>query len=125
MPDLGFLLLIMVVAFSLACFLWGCTKVIIPNVRAMRGSGPLSKRGCSECVRHESVLWRLALLLTALTIGLWYAFGFMSGRVAAAVATLLVGLGWYARDLGMRRMLSSLQSGGFGPEHLRGPRDDR
>lgn len=100
-------------------FCAGCLSPILKYWRVLRGAGALDREEAGMAYGLSRLLWRAAVLFAAAAVWLWCGMDLLDLRVAAAIAITLLGLGWYARDLGVRRMLSSLAANGFGPEHLR------
>ena len=123
MVDVGKLLLWaaggVALVFIGAAFLVGMVGALRIQWRVLRGSGPLGKQEAHQAYGTSLVIWRSSLIVAIAALVAWQWQEWLSGRWTAAVVLVALGIGWYARDLGVRRMRSSLQMRGFGPNHLR------
>ena len=123
MVDVGKLLLWaaggVALVFIGAAFLVGMVGALRIQWRVLRGSGPLGKQEAHQAYGTSLLIWRSSLIVAIAALVAWQWQEWLSGRWTAAVVLVALGIGWYARDLGVRRMRSSLQMRGFGPNHLR------
>ena len=123
MADVGYLLLWaaggLALVFIGAAFLVGMVGALRIQWRVLRGSGPLGKQEAHQAYGTSLLMWRSSLVVAIAALVAWQWQEWLTDRWTAAVVLVTLGLGWYARDLGARRMHSSLQGGGCGPNHLR------
>ena len=105
-------------AFFVACFLWGFFRPMVRELKVLRGDGPLDAEEARMAYGASLLIWRACLLLAFGAVALWYSIEFASGRVTAAISIVLLGVGWCVRSLGVRRMRRSMEAGGYGRRHL-------